>query len=79
MFTLKKVTVNFRVTVTSNLVLSIGKLLDGERFKEPYRTGLVFRQTGDGGLDFISRWGMVELQHLINKDRLVLYPLRGFV
>ena len=61
------------------LPASIGQFLDGKRFKELYCTGFVFGQAGDGSLDFVPRWGVVKLQHLVDEDRLVFHPLRGFV
>ena len=62
-----------------NLPASIGQLFDGKRFKELYCAGFVFGQAGDGSLDFVSRWMMIELQHFVDEDRLVFHPLRGFV
>jgi hypothetical protein len=61
------------------LVSSIGQLFDGKRLKKLHCTGFIFGQAGDGSLDFVSCWGVVELQHFIDENGLVFYPLRRFV
>ena len=76
----EKMTVTSQVAVISlHRPASVGQLLDSKRLKEPYCTGFVFGQAGDGSLDFVSRWGMIEFQYFIDKDRLVFHPFCGFV